>query len=74
MSTPPTADDVPPRTVSSHTPPPVYAEVFSVSENTFATPVFTFQSIDRFLLAILCLAVTLFLFLNLTFAIYLYCH
>ena len=72
MSTLPTEPESPPRTVSSRAPPPVYAEVFSVSENNYAPAQFTFQSIDRFLLALLCICVTCFLFLNLTFALYLY--
>ena len=72
MSSPPTEPESPPRTVSSRTSPTVYAEVLSVSENNYAPAQFTFQSIDRFLLALLCICFTCFLFLNLTFALYLY--
>ena len=72
MLTPPTEPESLPRTVSSSTPPAVYAKVFSVSENNYAPAQFTFQSIDRFLLALLCICVTCFLFLNLAFALYLY--
>ena len=72
MSTTPTEPESPLRTVSSRTPPSVYAEDFSFSENNYAPAQFTFQSLERFLLALLCICVTYFLFLNLTFALYLY--
>ena len=65
MSTLPTEPELPPRTVLSRTPSPVYAEVFSVSENNYTPAQFTFQSIDRFLLALLCICVTCYLFVNL---------
>ena len=72
MSTPPTALESPPRTVSSRTPPPVNAENVSLSENKYAAAQFTFQSFDRFLLALLCICVTCFFFLNLRSALYFY--
>ena len=72
MSTPPIEPSSPPRTVSSRTPPPTYAAIFLVPENTYALAQFTFQSFDHFLLALLCICVTSFLFLNSVFALYLY--
>ena len=61
ISTTLTEELSPHRTVSICTPPPVYAEVFSVSENTYARAQLTFQSIERFLLALLCICVTCFI-------------
>ena len=71
MSTLTAERESPPRTVSYRTSPPVYAEVFSVSENKLTPAQFTFQSFDRFLLGLLRICVTCFLFLNLTLALYL---
>ena len=48
MSTPSTEPESPPRTVLSRTPPPVYAEFFSVSENDYAPAQFPVQFFDHF--------------------------
>ena len=62
MSAPPPELESPPRSVLSRTPPLVYAEVFAVSESNYTSAEFTFQSIDRFLFALLCICVNSFLF------------
>ena len=72
MSAPPTKPESPPPTVSSRKAPPVYAEFFSVPKNNYAPVQLTFQSSDRFLFPLLCICVTCFFFLNLTFALYLH--
>ena len=67
-----------PRNVLSRTPPPLrtppllYSDVFSISDNTLVPVQFTLQTIDRFFLAIVSVCVACFLLLNLTFALYLY--
>ena len=71
MSTPAETESQP-RNVLSRTPPPVYADVFSISENSIAPVQFTLQTIDRFLIALLSVYVICFLLLNLIFALYVY--
>ena len=53
MSAPPPELELPPRTISSRTFPPVYANFFRFLENMYAPTQFTYHSIDHFLVALL---------------------
>ena len=64
-----TEHQLPPRTVSSRTSPPPYAEVLSASEGNYAPAQFTFHFIAGLLLAFLCNWVTCFLFVQFDFCI-----